>query len=217
MVTPADTDTLALAPPALAPAAPAAAASVGLSSTPATPESPAPAPAIRPLIPSPVPLFRIDPGWIFLLVGLVTIAVTVLIPAQYDLDVAKWQRDRAVAIEHHRVTRLENYGKYLSAVNHGDDAVLMSLTAVQLNKSPQRLVPLNPQADPAMNSASVFADLEPAPLALPGKPVITDQSSILSRWTMDDRIRVWMLAAGIFCVFLGILPPARAKTPQPVT
>jgi len=160
-----------------------------------------------------VPLFRIDPGWLFLLSGIVIIAATVLIPAQHDLDVARWQRDRAAVIEKHRLERLEHYGKYLKALDCGDESVVMSLAAVELNASPVDRVPLNPRQDPASMTASVFPQLEPEPAVLPPKPVVTGRSSILARWTIDDHTRLWLLAGGVLCILIGLLPASRNAAP----
>ncbi len=155
------------------------------------------------------PLFRVDAGWLFLIAGLAVLAATVLIPAQHDLDVARWQRDRAAAIETHRKTRLEHYGQYLRAVQGGDESVVLSLAAVELNKSPVDRVPLNPRRDPTNVSAAVFGQLEPEALDLPPMPVVSARSSILARWTIDEHTRLWLLAAGVLSVLIGLLPPAR--------
>ena len=155
-----------------------------------------------------VPLFRLDPGWLFLLVGITTIAATVLIPAQHDLDIARWQRDRAGVIEKHRLERLEHYGKYLRSLDCADETVVLSLAAVELNQSPLDRVPLNPRPDPASVTASVFPQLEPEPAVMPPKPVVTSRSSLLARWTIDDRTRLWLLAGGVLCTLIGLVPPS---------
>ena len=155
-----------------------------------------------------VPLFRLDAGWLFLLVGLAVLAATVLIPAQHDLDLACWQRDRAAAIEKHRLTRLEHYGQYLRAVQGGDESAVLSLAAIELNKSPVDRVPLHPRQDPSNVSAAVFPHLEPAPVELPPRPVVSAQSSILARWTIDEHTRLWLLGAGVLSMLIGLLPPA---------
>lgn len=158
------------------------------------------------------PLFRFDPGWLFLIAGLVTLSLTVLIPAQHDLDIALWQRERAAAIERHRQERIDHYAAYLKALERNDDSVTLSLAATQLNMSPVNFVPLPGQVtqDPTGVSASIFPHLEPAPPALPGKPTVSSRSSTLARWTINDRSRLWMLAAGVLCVLIGLLPSARS-------
>jgi hypothetical protein len=195
-----------------------------MSAIPATPPSiaapgQAPAPTPRPLFTphhlrrAGQPLFRFDPGWLFLLAGLLTISITVLIPAQHDLDIALWQRERAAVIEKHRLDRIERYAQYLKGLESGDESVALSLAAVQLNKSPVDRVPLNPRQNPANVSASIFPHLEPPPAVLPGKPAVTDRSSLLARWAINDHTRLWMLAAGVLCILLGLLPAARSSRP----
>lgn len=163
-------------------------------------------PEPHPFVPQRQPLFRFDPGWLFLLSGIALVAATVLIPAQHDLDMARWQRDRAVAIERHRMERLERYGSYLDAVQRKDESVVLSLTAMQLNKSPADRIPITPLADPAMTSASVFPALEPDALTLPPKPEITPESSRLMRWTNNNSTRLWLLAGGVVSILIGLLP-----------
>ena len=41
----------------------------------------------------------IDPGWLFILAGMGVLAAVVLIPASENLQRARWQRDRALAVE----------------------------------------------------------------------------------------------------------------------
>lgn len=155
------------------------------------------------------PLFRLDAGWLFLAAGLALIGATVLVPAAADLDEAHWQRDKALAIERHRLERLERYGKYLAAVHRGDEDVTLSLMATQLNRSPVNRVPLMPVPEPAKTSASVFPVLEPEPLELPERYPLQKSPSLLQRLTTSDHHRLWMIAAGVLCVLVGLLPPAR--------
>lgn len=158
------------------------------------------APALR-------PLFRLDAGWLFLLAGLAVLSVTVLIPAARDLEEARWQRNRALAIERHREQRLNRYGQYLSAVQRGEEDVVLSLMATQLNVSPVGRVPLLDEGDPGRVNASVFPSLEPDPVELPARPDADKKPSILTRLTTNDHHRLWLLAGGVVCVLIGLLPP----------
>lgn len=165
----------------------------------------------------PRPLFRLDPGWLFLMAGCAIIGATVLIPAKLDLDQAVWQRDRAIAIEGHRLERLERYGAYLDALRREDESVVLSLAALKLNKSPEDRVPLGPFIDPASTSASVFPALEPPPLELPPAPsqaVRNPRASTLERWTTDETIRLWLIGAGVLCALVGLLPAAVTLRPS---
>jgi hypothetical protein len=156
------------------------------------------------------PLIRLDPGWLFLIAGAAVVACTVLIPAQRSLDNAGWERDRAKAIENHRVERLERYAAYLDALNRGDESVLLSLAATQLNMSPEDRVPLTQPDDPSLTSASVFPPLEPPPLDLPPRPEKAKTPSLLERLTIGDTSRLWLMALGLICMVWGLLPAASA-------
>ena len=155
------------------------------------------------------PLIRLDAGWFFLAAGVMLIGATVLIPAHRDLILAQWQRDKAAAVERHHHERLENYASYLNALEKSDESVILSLAGTQLNKSPADRVPLLPAADPTRVSANIFPTLEPAPLRLLDKPDLESRASTLERWTTDDRLRLWMLAGGVLCLLMGILPASR--------
>jgi hypothetical protein len=166
----------------------------------------------------PRPLFRIDTGWLFLTAGCAIIAATVLIPAKLDLDQALWQRDRAIAIEGHRLERLARYGAYLDALRREDQSLVLSLAALKLNMSPVDRVPLGPFIDPATTSASVFPGLEPPPLeiaAAPIPPARNPRASTLERWTTDETVRLWLIGAGVLCALVGLLPAAVTQRPTP--
>jgi hypothetical protein len=184
------------------------------------------------------PLVRLDPGWLFVLAGLVLIAATALIPAQRELAVAHWHRDRALAVEAHHRQRVTNYQAYFHALERNDDTVVLSLAATQLNRSPETRVPLSEPVDITRVTGSVFPQLEPPPLVEPappahyaraqalsdaranelrtGQPVAPEllmdpRESTLERWATDDRLRLWLFAGGVLCLLIGLLP---ASTPR---
>ncbi|MCA3006424.1 MAG: hypothetical protein LW650_12770 [Planctomycetaceae bacterium] len=151
----------------------------------------------------------IDPGWLFLIPGVALIAFTVIIPAQHDLEEARYFKSRVQAVQDHRDERIGNYQRYLEALERGDENLIRSLAATQLNQVDQRFAPLLQPEDTTRVSASVFTQLEPKPLVLPERPV--KQMSTLERWATQDDTRVWLLAAGAMCILLGLLPPTRRR------
>ncbi len=168
------------------------------------------------------PLIRLDPGWLFMVAGAAVVASTVLIPAQRSLDNAQWERDRAKAIENHRVERLERYAAYLDSLGRGDESVLLSLAATQLNMSPQDRIPLTIPNEAGLTSASVFPALEPTPLTLPPRPEKARSPSLLERLTIGDTSRLWLMALGLISMVWGLLPAASPAVraiamPQPAT
>ena len=154
----------------------------------------------------------LDAGWLFLLAGVALLASTVLIPAQRDLEEARFYLKRAQIAEEHRLARMSNYASYLGMIADPDEQTLTNLVATQLNKAPQGMTLLAsdtlggaaPKKKPA---ADVFAALEPPPLVLPEKRERGDPSR-LERWATDDSSRLWLIAAGVMCVLVGILPPS---------
>lgn len=151
----------------------------------------------------------IDAGWLFLIAGVALLGATLLIPAADDLAEARWIRDRALAVENHRMARLSRYEEYLGALENKDPSLVLSLAASQLNQIPAdtAIIPgleIAPDAD-----ASVFLALEPPPLVLPERKVI---DSRLQRWATDSSKRVWLLAGSALLIMIGLLPPSRGWT-----
>jgi hypothetical protein len=148
----------------------------------------------------------LDPGWLFLLAGLAVLGATVLIPAEDDLAKARWQRDRALAIEAHRAARISRYEEYLAALDNRDPSLVLSLAESQLNQIPADRAPLPGYVPSGTADASVFPSLEPPPFELPERRRI---GSILERWTTDNGSRLWLIAAGAACLLIGLLPQSR--------
>lgn len=155
---------------------------------------------------APAPLALIDPGWLFLIAGLVLLAATLLIPAFESLDDTRWQRDRALAVEKHRLARLARYSDYLGALEREEPALILSLAASQLNQIPEGREAILEAPLDATSSASVFAGLEPPMVRLPERET---RPSLLERLTTGDRTRPWLLWAATVCLFIGVLPRAR--------
>jgi hypothetical protein len=153
---------------------------------------------------APTPL--IDPGWLFLVAGLMVLSATVLIPARDDLDQARWLRDRGLAIERERTERLERYREFAEALEGEAPALVMSLAASQLHQIPADRRPI-PGLTPAPDaSAGVFPSLEP------DAPVLVERrrpDSALYRWTTNERTRMWLICGGALLVLIGLLPPGR--------
>lgn len=151
-------------------------------------------------------LLRLDPGWAYLLVGIVILGAGVLIPAQHDRDIARWERDRALAIESQRLDRLERYSRFLQSLRAGDESVVLWLASNQLNLAPPEYTPVFPVRHYDRSDASILPALEPDATRLPAPP---KQTSLLGRWSTDDRARLWLLAGGVLAVLAGLMPPAR--------
>lgn len=153
-------------------------------------------------------LFRIDAGWLFLLGGLTIMCSAVLIPAHDDLALTRYERDRARAIESWHAQRVENYAAYLDALRDGDETLVLSLAAMQLNMIPAGTTPLVTSVRPQATSASVFPELEPS-FRHPPLPEFYD--SRLRRAASEGRTRLWMIAGGAMLVLFGLLPPSRGR------
>lgn len=155
----------------------------------------------------PLPPAPFDPGWLYLLAGIALLAATVLIPAFDELAEVRWQRDRALALERHRLERLQRHTDYLEALDRQEPSLVLALAASQLNQIPEGRTLILEPPDNASASASVFAGLEPpSPPALPER---VEVDSALKRLATDNQTRPWLLAAGGVCLLVGLLPRAR--------
>lgn len=160
--------------------------------------------------PSGGPLFNLDPGWLFLGAGLALIAATVLIPAVSDLRDAQHNRSRALAVETFRKERLDNYASYLDALRSHDPTLIRSLAATQLNLAPSDRQAMLNRAEAGLPSANVFASLEPK---LKSTPPRREPSTLLQRWTTDEKRRVWLIAIGALSILVGLLPASKQRRP----
>ncbi len=158
------------------------------------------------------PISLFDPGWLFLIAGIAILGATLLIPAADELAEVRLQRDRALALEKYHADRIARYGDYLQALEHEEPSLVMALAQSQLNQIPQGRSLIIEQPQPMFGgggaaSASIFNDLEPPPPRLPEAVRI---NSVLERWAGSDMTRPWLLAGGVLCLLLGLLPRAGA-------
>ncbi len=153
-----------------------------------------------------------DPGWLFVIAGVLLLGATVLIPAADDLSEAQFLRDRAKLIQQHRQSRIDRYREYLNALSSKDRQLVVALAASQLNEIPadRRVVDGWNGAGPDSRAAdaSVFPALEPPPLVLPQRQHV---ESTLMRWTMEEKSRLWVIAGGAGLVLFGLLPRASRR------
>lgn len=154
------------------------------------------------------PLFRLDPGWLFLLSGIALVSATVLIPAFDDLRKAEWNRDRARAVENYRKERLSNYSEYLDASRAEDRTLVVSLAATQLNLAPADKQPMLDTTQIGLPPLDIDRPLEPS---FTHPPAPAAPRSTLQRWATDARIRPWLLGAGGLFMLIGLLPASRSR------
>lgn len=152
------------------------------------------------------PLAIVDPGWLFLIAGILLLGATVLVPAFDELGEVQWQRDRALALERHRQERIGRYEDYRGALDRAEPSLVLALAASQLNQIPQGRTLILEPPDPVSESVTIFSDLEPPPVKLPER---TRVESLLMRLATGERTRPWLIAIGGMCLLVGLLPPAR--------
>ena len=143
-----------------------------------------------------------DPAWLFLLSGLAMLAACVLVPAQDRFGEARWQRDRAQTMLAHEQLKAERYELVAGALERGDEALITTLVASQLN-----LVPAGSadQAAIVLGSSRPDADiLRTVEPDIPTLPVRRIQDTRLRRLVIDENKRLWLLIGGCICAAIGL-------------
>lgn len=151
------------------------------------------------------PLFRLDPGWLFVIAGAALLSCLVIIPAQEDLRLAHAAKARALALESHRSKRIANYASYTDAINGRQETLMLALAAGQLNLAPADKAALVTSSEYITRSAGVFADLEPK--FEPPAPT-TRPDSLLYSLATRKTARMWVMVIGAVSILYGLLPSA---------
>ncbi len=146
------------------------------------------------------PLFRIDPGWPFVLAGLALLIAGVLIPAQRELHELRGQQKLVEANEVRLYARLEAYDRFLHDLRAGDPELVRRLAIAQLN-----IVPKGEQSlllTPGLNqTVAQWIDESVPPVTLQPEPY---PDTLLGRLALGPK-RLWLLAAAAFLLFVGLL------------
>jgi len=147
-------------------------------------------------------LFRIDPGWPFVISGLALIVSAVLIPAQRELHDLEQRLIVHQKYEERAEAEIKAYEMFLKdlANDATNERLLERLVRAQLNKMPKDerpllLMPTANETVPTWIESSVTVEIpKPTPYA----------DTLLSRIASGPR-RLWVLATGAFLVFLGVM------------
>ncbi len=146
------------------------------------------------------PRFRLDPGWLFIIGGLVLCIAGILLPAQRNLE--SLQRQRAQL--HHEEAILQRQlaarETLLRDIDRRQPALIRRLAASQLNLVPH-------DEEPVLVASALNADIISwVDAIVDATPVnhLASADSTLSR-IMSGRHRLWFLMGGVVSVFVGLL------------
>ena len=156
------------------------------------------------------PLFRIDPGWPFVVAGLLLLVAGVLIPAQRDLQELRNALELHRAAEDRAVRQLGAYDRFLNDLEAGEPQLVRRLAASELNVMPREERSL--LLVPTLNATVTEWIESTEPLAVPTPEPYPD--TLLARLATGPR-RLWVLACGAFLVFVGLcLAPSAGAPPR---
>lgn len=144
----------------------------------------------------------------FVIAGTALLLAAVLVPTADDLSNARWQLNKALAMEAHALERINRHEQYLASIERADPDVAVALAGAQLNLVPTGMNVLAAPGRPA--DLDLFAAIEPAP------PVFAPRNrvgSVLERMVMDPSLRLWVIAGSAILLLTGLLPASRPPSP----
>ena len=144
--------------------------------------------------------------WGFFLCGIILIVAAAILPLNADLEWTHHQRNLALVAEQENIARNVSYQGMIAAIENKNPDTLNLLAQSNMGMIPadhDALLMPGQRADPM-----IFELLEPAPLP---RPVFAPNYSRLENLVMIPKSRLWVIAAGILLVLIGIPPAARPK------
>jgi hypothetical protein len=146
------------------------------------------------------PLFRIDPGWPFLVAGLLLIGATAVVPEAEKVHGMRTQLAHLEHIEDHNFTRMQACSRFMDDLESNDPALLRRLAASQLNLMPKGERPLILASSIGATPTDWIESSVPMP-AFDPEPY---PDTLLARWTLGP-MRLWIIGAGALSVFVGLV------------
>ena len=152
------------------------------------------------------PLRReIDPGWLFVVAGLALCAVGLLVPAQRDLRTMRRQVTLLAQEWDRQARELEAHEIFLEQIQDREPDVIRRLAAAQLNLVPAGETPVLLASSRDAPVSEWISRTVSTGGSTPVDPTDTTTNiSWLAQVTQGGG-RLWILGAGIFAVFLGLL------------
>ena len=146
------------------------------------------------------PLFRFDPGWLWIAAGLVIVFVATVVPAQRALEEDRADLRRLQSAERRVYRLLEAHDRFLADLRDGNESLLRRLAAANLNRMPV--------GDEAILLADSI-DQHPIAWIEASVPVETEPPPAVGRSLLELLVSgqggLWMTGAGILCLFVGLM------------
>lgn len=147
-----------------------------------------------------VPLFRFDPGWPFVVAGLLLLAAGILIPGHRELLELRGELVRQETVEQVTFEQLRAYDEFLAGVRESDPEVIRRLAMAHLNKIPAGEESL--LLTPGMNQTVgewVQSSIPDRTVVVPPYP-----DTVLARWALGPG-RLWMIGMAVTLLFVGFV------------
>ncbi len=149
----------------------------------------------------------LDPGWLFVLGGLVICSASLVVPAHMELVEAKQQLSALQSQEQWAVDRLAAYDQFMSQLDSEDPGLIRRLASRSFNMLPEGDTPI--LMDVGASEASIEQWIE-STVSSPPKEGHARPSSMLATISTGPY-RPWFLASGVACIFIGLLTSIETK------
>ena len=154
----------------------------------------------------------IDPGWLFIIIGLVVLASGLLLPSWREKLELESQLEHAAMVESQMKNRMVKSTSMLDQISHGDQSVIQRVTMSDRNV-------IQPGDEPVMRDLEApsevlqWLDASIRQHEAHGGTVL---ASIASQSKLERLAtgpwRLWFLGGGAMCLCLGlVLGPSRQK------
>ncbi len=146
------------------------------------------------------PLFKIDPGWCFLIAGLTLLGLAVVIPEQAKVHQLRNQLAAMKRLETAGYGRMEAYVGFRDAIEGRDESLMRRLAASQLNLMPQGTTPVL-VATSIDAPVTEWIDSTLPEVRYESEPFV---DSLISRWLLGPW-KLWLIGVGATSVLVGVL------------
>ncbi len=145
------------------------------------------------------PIARLSPGWPFLLAGLAMVAAVMLVPAWRDVQNVRLERNDLQSVVQYETRRVAATQEMLVSLELDHPELHRRLVAWHLNLLPKGEIAIAREVHGGGVLGWIDDTVEPIAASSPAHSVSNLESLV------SGPARLWMLAAGVLLVFVGLI------------